>query len=141
MITLRTSWEVHRQMAALRTKTLEKETADSVPAAQDVNQVIDVPEKETERLQARFNKNFGDHAICNIRLRYPAIMAICRAGLLCRSIKVNPDEKQVSEMTREFFHIRDVLNRFFDFIESEKSQEGAKIHDSTGDKRSLAAGG
>ena len=128
-------------MAAPRTKPPVKETADSIPAVQDVRQVIDVLEKETEKLQTRFNKYFGGHAICDIRLRYPSIMAICRAGLLCRSIRSMTDEKQIGETTREFFHIKDVLNRFFDFMESEKSQEGAKRHDDTGDKQSLAAGG
>lgn len=137
MITLRTVWEAPREMAAPRTKTRVKESADSVPAVQNVHQVIDVLDKETEKLQARFNKNFGDHAIGDIQFRYLSILAICRAELLCRSIRVISDEKQIGEMTHEFCNIRDVLNRFFDFIESQK---GDKRHGNTGDRQSLAAG-
>jgi hypothetical protein len=141
MITLRTLWEVPREMATLRTKPRVKETTDSVPAVQNVHQVIDVLEKETERLQTRFNKNFGDHAIGDIQFRYLSILAICRAGLLCRSIRAISDEKQIAEMTHEFCNIRDVLNRFFDFMESREGYKGDKRHDNSGDKQSLAAGG
>ncbi len=139
MITLRTVWEAPREMAAPRTKTRVKESADSVPAVQNVHQVIDVLDKETERLQTRFNKNFGDHAIGDFRFRYLSILAICRAGLLCRSIRAISVEKQIGEMTHEFCNIRDVLDRFFDFIESQR--KGDKCHDNTKDRQSLAAGG
>ncbi|MEN6321189.1 MAG: hypothetical protein ABFD82_20910 [Syntrophaceae bacterium] len=122
-------------MAALRTKPRVKETADSIPV-QNVHHVIDVLEKETEKLQTRFNKNFGDHAICDIRFRYLSIMAICRAGLLCRSIRSMTDEKQIGEMTREFCNIRDALNKFFD---SMQQQSERKPYVSTGDKQSVAA--
>ena len=123
-------------MAALRTKPQVKETADSIPV-QNIHQVIDVLEKDTEKLQTRFNNNFGDHAICDIRFRYLSIMAICRAGLLCRSIRSMTDEKQLGEITREFCHIRDVLNKFFDSLQ----QSERKLYVSTGVKQSVAAGG
>ena len=140
MITLRTVWEAPREMAAPRTKTRVKESADSVPAVQNVHQVIDVLDKETERLETRFNKHFGDHAISDIRFRYLSILAICRAGLLCRSIRAISDEKQIGEMTHEFCNIRDVLDRFFDFRESQKGNKGDKRHGNTKDRQSLAAG-
>jgi len=141
MITSRTVWEAPREMAAPRTKPRVKERADSVPAVQNVHHVIDVLDKETERLETRFNKHFGDHAISDIRFRYLSILAICRAGLLCRSIRSISDEKQIGKMTHEFCNIRDVLDRFFDFMESQKGNKGDKRHDDTNDRQSLAAGG
>lgn len=141
MITSRTVWEAPREMAAPRTKPRVKERADSVPAVQNVPHVIDVLDKETERLETRFNKHFGDHAIGDIRFRYLSILAICRAGLLCRSIRAISDEKQIAEMTHEFCNIRDVLDRFFDFMESQEGHKGDKCHDNTKDRQSLAAGG
>ena len=140
MITLRTLSEVPREMATPRTKPRVKERADSVPAVENVPHVIDVLDKETERLETRFNKNFGDHAIGDIRFRYLSILAICRAGLLCRSIKAISDEKKIGEMTHEFCNIRDVLDRFFDFRESQKGNKGDKRHGNTKDRQSLAAG-
>ena len=141
MITSRTVWEAPREMAAPRTKPRVRETADSIPAVQNVPQVIDVLDKETERLETRFNENFGDHEIVDIRFRCLSILAICRAGLLCRSIREISDEKQIAEMTHEFCNIRDVLDRFFDFRESHKGYKGDKCHDNTKDRQSLAAGG
>ena len=137
MITLRTLWEVPREMATRCTTPRVKETSDSVPAVENVHQFIDVLEEEIKKLQTRFNKNFGDHAICDFRFRYLSIMAICRAGLLCRSIRSMTDEKQLGEITREFCHIRDVLNKFFDSLQ----QSERKLYVSTGVKQSVAAGG
>jgi hypothetical protein len=127
-------------MAAPRTKPRVKERADSVPAVQNVHHVIDVLDKETERLETRFKKHFDDYAISNIRFRYLSILAICRAGLLCRSIRAISDEKRIGEMTHEFCNIRDVLDRFFDFRESQKGNKGDKRHGNTKDRQSLAAG-
>ncbi|MGC9975160.1 MAG: hypothetical protein ABSC57_00365 [Syntrophales bacterium] len=128
-------------MAGPRTKPRVNEGADSVPAVQNVHHVIDVLDKETERLKTRFNKRFGGHAISDIRFRYLSILAICRAGLLCRSIRAISDEKQIGEMTHEFCNIRDVLDRLFDFMESQEVNKGDKRHGNTGDRQSLAAGG
>ena len=120
MITLRTLWEVPREMATPSTKPRVREAADGVPELQDVHQVTDVLDKETESLETRFNKTFGDHAVDDIRFRYLSILAICRAGILLRSIRSMTDEKQIDEITHEFCNIRDILNRFFDFMESQK---------------------
>ncbi|HET6461809.1 MAG TPA: hypothetical protein VFG29_13605 [Syntrophales bacterium] len=128
-------------MAAPRTKPQVKERADSAPAVQNVHHVIDVLDKETERLKTRFNKHFGGHAISDIRFRYLSILAICRAGLLCRSIRAISDEKQIGEMTYEFCNIRDVLDRLLDFMESQQVNKGDKCHDNTKDRQSLAAKG
>lgn len=127
-------------MAAPRTKPRVKERANSVPAVENIHHVIDVLDKETERLETRFNKSFGDPAISDIRFRYLSILAICRAGLLCRSIRAISDEKRIGEMTHEFCNIRDILDRFFDFMESQKGNKGDKRHGNTKDKQSLAAG-
>jgi len=105
-------------MAAPRTKPRENDGADSAPAVQNCHHFIDVLDKETERLKTRFNKRFGGHTISDIRFRHFSILAICRAGLLCKSIRAISDEKQIGEMTHEFCNIRDVLDRFFDFMES-----------------------
>ncbi|MGO9138469.1 MAG: hypothetical protein ACLP9S_10870 [Syntrophales bacterium] len=123
-------------MAAPRTKPQVKERADTAPAVETVHHVIDILDKETERLKARFNKHFGDHAISDIRFRYLCILAICRAGLLCRRVRTISDEKRIGEMTHEFCNIRDVLDRFFDFMESQKNKEGDKRHGDTKDRQS-----
>jgi hypothetical protein len=140
MTTLRTLWKAPREMAAPRTKPRVKERANSVPAVENIHHIIDVLDKETERLETRFNKNFGAHAIGDFRFRYLSILAICRAGLLCRSIRAISDEKQIGKMTHEFCNIRDILDRFFDSMESQKENKGNKRHDNTKDRQSLAAG-
>ncbi|MGZ6225399.1 MAG: hypothetical protein ACXWMH_07840 [Syntrophales bacterium] len=128
-------------MAAPSAKPRVKPGADTAPVVQNVRHVIDVLDKETERLKTRFNKHFGDHAVAGIRFRHLSILAMCRAGLLCRSIRAISDEKQIGEMAHKFCDIRDVLDRFFDFVESQKGNEGDKRHGNTKDGRGLAAGG
>ena len=83
---------------------------------------IDFFEKEVERLTFKFNKRFGGQVVCDLRSRYLSVLAICQAGMLARSIRVMTDEKRISDMTREFCHIRNVLNQFFDSMESQQER-------------------
>ena len=99
---------------------------------------IDFFEKEVKRLQERFNATIGQEMTASMRVRYLAILAVCRAGILARSVRETSDEKTVGEMTREFCNVREGLNRFFDLIESKPERRG---HGQTTDKRSIAAGG
>lgn len=99
---------------------------------------IDFFEKEVERLTIRFNKVFGDQVIFDHQARYASILAICRAGMLIKSIRNISDEKQISALTREFCRIRKGLNRFFDHMES---QSGRRMNEHTKDKYHAAAGG
>ena len=99
---------------------------------------IDFFEKEVKRLQERFNATIGQERTVNMRARYLAILALCRAGILARSVRETSDEKRIGEMTREFCNVREALNRFFDLIESQPERRG---HGQTTDKRSVAAGG
>ena len=99
---------------------------------------IDFFEKEVKRLQERFNATFGQERTVNMRSRYLAILAVCRAGILARSVREMSDEKRIGEMTREFCNVREVLNRFFDLIESQPER---RRNEQTTDKRSVAAGG
>ena len=99
---------------------------------------IDFFEKEVKRLQEGFNATFGQEPTMNMRARYLAILALCRAGILARSVRETSDEKRIGETTREFCNVRETLNRFFDLIESKPERRG---HGQTTDKRSVAAGG
>ena len=99
---------------------------------------IDFFEKEVKRLQERFNTAFGQAKTVNMMARSLTILTICRVDLLARSARETSDEKRMGELTREFCHVREVLNRFFDLIESEPERRG---HGQTTNKRSIAAGG
>jgi hypothetical protein len=81
--------------------------------ATDNWQVIDFFEKEIAKLTLKFNKNF-EGPVCDRYVRSASILAIVQAELLARSIRSATDEKQINKTTREFCHIRDVLNNFFD---------------------------
>jgi hypothetical protein len=99
---------------------------------------IDFFEKEVRRLQERFNATFGQAKTVNMMARSLTIMAICRAGILVRSVRETEDEQKIGVMTRDFCRIREVINGLFDRIESEQERRG---HGQTTDKRSIAAGG
>ena len=90
---------------------------------------IDFFEKEVKRLQDRFNENLGKAKTVNMGVRTLAILAICRADIITKSIRETSDEKRTGEMTREFCRIRVVMNGLFDLMESNKErsdQEYAK---------------
>ena len=99
---------------------------------------IDFFEKEVKRLQERFNATIGQQRTVNMRARHLAILALCRAGILARSVREMSDEKRIGEMTREFCNVREALNRFFDLIESQPERRG---HEQTTDRHNIAAGG
>ena len=83
---------------------------------------IDFFEKEVERLTIRFNNHFGGQVVCDLRSRYATVLTICQAGILARSIRDITDDKRISDVTREFCHIRNVLNQFFDSTESQQER-------------------
>ena len=99
---------------------------------------IDFFEKEVKRLQERFNATIGQEPTMNMRARYLAILAVCRAGILARSARETSDEKRIVEMTREFCNVREALNMLFDLIEPQPER---REHEHATDKRSIAAGG
>mgnify|MGYP001206558684 FL=1 len=99
---------------------------------------IDFFEKEVKRLQERFNATFGQEPTVNMRARYLAILAICRAGILARSARQTSDEKRIGEMTREFCNVREALNMCFDLIEPQPER---REHEHATDKRRAVAGG
>jgi hypothetical protein len=99
---------------------------------------IDFFEKEVKRLQERFNATIGQEPTANMRARHLAILAICWADILARSVKKASDEKRIGEITREFCNVREGLNRFFDLIEPQPER---REHDHATDKRRFAAGG
>ena len=99
---------------------------------------IDFFEKEVKRLQERFNGTFGQEPTVNMRARHLAILAICRAGILARSVRQTSDEKRIGEIAREFCNVRETLNMCFDLIEPQPERRG---HEHATDKRRVAAGG
>jgi len=99
---------------------------------------IDFFEKEVKRLQDRFNATIGQEPIMNMRARYLAILAICRADILARSVRETSDEKKIGEMTRQFCNVREALNRVFDLIEPQTER---REHGYEEGKHSAAAGG
>lgn len=98
---------------------------------------IDFFEKEVKRLEERFNEAFGQAKTLNMRVRTLAILAICRAGILARTVRETLDEKKTGEMTREFCRIREVMNGLFNLIESGPERSDRR-YDNT---RQSAAGG
>ena len=99
---------------------------------------IDFFEKEVERLESRFDKLFGGQVVCDLRVRQAAILSICRAGIITWAIRDSGDAVRTSDLTREFSRIRDVLNRFFDLMES---QQERRRYARTGNNERASASG
>ena len=99
---------------------------------------IDFFEKEVKRLQERFNATFGQEPTMNMRARYLAILAVCWADILARSVRETSDEKRIGELTREFCNVREALNMCFDLIEPQPER---REHEYATDKRRAVAGG
>ena len=99
---------------------------------------IDFFEKEVERLESRFDKLFGGQVVCDLRSRYATFLTICQAGILARSIRDVTDENRISDMAREFCHIRNALNKFFDSMES---QQERRFYANTGNNDRIASSG
>lgn len=83
---------------------------------------IDFFEKEVERLTTRFNRVFRDRLVCDRNARDVLILAMIRARMLIQAIRNNPDEEQIAALTREFFQAREIMNQFFDLMESKKER-------------------
>ena len=99
---------------------------------------IDFFEKEVERLKIRFNRVYENRTVFDIKSRQAIIMTICRALMIVETVRDAPDEKHTGEMTREFCRIREVLNGFFDLMESQQERRG---DERTGNQQIIAAGG
>lgn len=98
---------------------------ESPPAGRKYRLVIDFLEKEMGKLTTRFSENFGGRMICDLRARQYTFFSICQAGILCTAVKAaaeKQDKETVKNLTREFCNIRDVLNNFFDYMESERDK-------------------
>ena len=77
-------------------------------------------EREVKRVQKRFNETFGRQTVCDLDLRYAAILSICRLGILGRKIREANDKEKVKDSIHTFIRIRDVLNDCFKAIEKQK---------------------
>ena len=77
-------------------------------------------EREVIKIQKRFNETFGRQTVCNLDVRYSAILSICWLGVLGRRIKKAEEKEKVRDSIHEFVRIRDVLNDFFNLMEREK---------------------
>ena len=97
------------------------ETDNSLETA-DNRQVVDFFEKEIKKLTMRFNK-ISDNPVCDMKIRCSTILSIVQAGLLVREIRSSTDEERIKKATRDFRHVRDVLNRFFDSVEKQAERK------------------
>lgn len=77
-------------------------------------------EREVKRVQKQFNETFGRQTVCNLTVRYAAILSICRLGILGRKICEAKDKEKVKDSIRTFIRIRDVLNDCFKLMEKQK---------------------
>ena len=81
---------------------------------------------EVKRARERFNQNFSSEIVFNINARYSAMLSICWLGILRDKIKEAEGEDEVKGSIQEFTRIRDVLNNFFNLIESQKERRCAR---------------
>ena len=81
-------------------------------------------EREVEKIQKRFNETFGRQIVCNLDVRYSAILSICWLGILNRKISKAKDEEKAKDTIHEFIRIRDVLNNVFNLIEKDQERRG-----------------
>jgi hypothetical protein len=86
---------------------------------------VDFFNKELNKLQKRFNDTFGTLVVCNLTLRYSAILALCWLGVLRRRIKENENRDKARNYIREFVKGRTALNELFSSMEARmKGGEG-----------------
>lgn len=70
-------------------------------------------EKEVEKSQERFNQTYGVMVVCNLKLRWAAIMSIVNLGLVCRKITAAKRKHEMKDDIRTFMRIRKTLNNHF----------------------------
>lgn len=78
-------------------------------------------ETELARIQDRFNKTFGEMAVCNIRTRQQTILAIIRLRLLKRKINTASKDSVRAEI-RKFVRTKNNLNSIFNSIEKHQKE-------------------
>ena len=81
-------------------------------------------EREVKKIQKRFNETFGRQIVCNLDVRYSAILSICWLGILSRKINRAKDKEKAKDNISEFVKIRDVLNNVFNLIEKDQERRG-----------------
>jgi hypothetical protein len=89
---------------------------------------IDFFAREVKQIQKRFNETCGRQTVCNLDLRYAAILSICRLGILSRAIRRTTATAQEQERINEFVKIRDALNTLFDLIEKQNNERRSYVH-------------
>ena len=81
-------------------------------------------EREVKKVQKRFNETVGRLAVCNLDVRYSAILSICWLGILSRKINRAKDKEKAKDNISEFVKIRNVLNNVFNLIEKDQERRG-----------------
>jgi len=99
---------------------------------------VDFFEKEVESLKIRFNRVYENRTVFDIQSRQAVIMTICRALTIVKTVRDASNDRRIGEMTREFCRIREVLNGFFDLMESQQERRG---NEHTGNQQIIAARG
>jgi len=85
-------------------------------------------EREVKKVQKRFNETFGRQIVCNLDVRYSAILSICRLGILSRKINKAKDKEKARDTIHEFIRIRDVLNKFFNLMKKQQQERKDYVH-------------
>jgi len=93
-------------------------------------------EKEVRRFRERFNRMFGSQVVCHIETRQTAIMSLAWLGLLAEKIVSSKEKGKAREVIREFYDIRESLNRSFDLIERRLKDAGDEHGPGYGSRRS-----
>lgn len=79
-------------------------------------------ESELERVQIRFNQAFGNMTVCDIRLRYAAILSICALGVIGQRINSTRNKDKARPDIRTFMRAAGIINKFFDMIEVQQKE-------------------
>lgn len=93
-------------------------------------------EKEVRRFRERFNRIFGSQVVCNLEVRQTAIMSLAWLGLLAEKIINSREKEKAREVIKEFYDIRESLNRSFDLIERRIRDAGNEHDPGYGSRRS-----
>lgn len=83
---------------------------------------IDFFEQELSRLQERFNSTFGVMTTCDITARQSTLLSIIGLGVLAKRINSASDKDLVRTEITRFVKGRDVLNRWFDHVQTQIKQ-------------------
>jgi len=79
-------------------------------------------EKETKKAKERFNQTFGLLTVCDLKLRYSTILAICSMTLIGNKVNQAERKEAVRNEIRKFMRIRKAVNTIFGHIETHQKQ-------------------